>query len=377
MSAQPAQPVQTAEPTESVGAGSPLRPLHPPSTAWRTLGDAEVPWVYQDYEAEYEALRGRCALFDHSGAGVIRLRGDADDVRPFLHRVLARDVEFLTTDKCLTSLVLDDGVRPVDIVTVFLLDTEALVLTSWGCAASTLAHLRAAAPAGLAVEPADDLVPIGVEGPYAWGVVGRVINPGVTALPYESVTEIDLDGSPLLFSRSGVTAEYGYLLLARRDLAPRLWGELSAHAEPAGHAVLETAMLEVRTPVLHREGAAGVIGGGLNWLVDLGKEEFAGRSGLLAQLADPPPTRPIGLRCRQVRELPPGCPVSADGTEIGAVTWSVHSPRLDGALALAGVSAEFAAAGLRLTGTVDGRALELETLAPPYVVPTSWSTPIL
>lgn len=344
----------------------------------RQIGDATVPWLYSTHDAEYAALRHRAALLDHSALGLLKVTGEAI---PFLQTVLARDVEFLTPDRCLTSLLLDESGSACDVVTVYLLDDHVLLETAAGRGTATLEALRAAAGPDVAIESlADEMRLIGVEGPYAWGAVGKVLNASITALPYESVTELDWGGTPLIFARSGFTAEYGYKVFAPSSVASDVWAALAEHATPVGQQVLETAMLEVRQPVLHLECTGqDVLEAGLGWLVDFSKDEFRGRQALMDAFRGGTATLTVGFSTEGIVPLVAGDAVYAGDERIGVVSCITESPGVGGLLGLARVEREFAASGLRLGVVPVGSAVpvEVETLASPYVVPSSWSTPIL
>lgn len=354
-----------------------VKSSHPAQTTYRVIGDSEVPWEFGDYLQEYQSVRNQAAAFDLSGLGLIRLRGD---VIPFLQHVLARDVEYLAPDRSLTSLVLRDDGLPLAIVTLYVLDQEILVETSVGDGTALLEHFRVNATPDVEISDLrDDTCLFGVEGPYAWGVVGRVFDTGVTALPYEAVMEMSWNGHSIVFSRSGFTGEYGYKIFAPAEAATQLWEVLVREATPAGERALEAAMLEVRQPVLHREGGVDVLTAAFNWLVDSTKQEFVGRESVMSHSTDSVPTRTIGFSTSATATLEPQSAVKAAGIPIGQVLVTEFSPTLDAVVGLARIDKEFAAAGLTLSagGPGDSDDVEMTTLPSPYVVPTSWRTPIL
>lgn len=352
---------------------TPLRALHPEATEYEEVGSASVPAVYGDLTAEYRTLRDKQGLLDLSACKLIEIRGDWES---FLENVLARDVEYLTAERSLLSLVLDEHGAPVDVAVVYGRDDSVLVESSFGAGERLLAHLKAQAGDGVEVVERDDLVVIGLEGPYSWGAIGRLIDQELPALPFEAVADAEWDGRQILFSRSGFTGEYGYKIVADHDTAAAFWRSACELAPPVGQRALELAMLEVRQPVPHRELADGasVTTAGLNWLMDSTKENFVGRDAVMADFTAPPSMRTIGFSSDVLPE--PGTAVLAGGEEIGTVVHAVHSVGLDKTLGLARVQSEFAAAGLELAlnGGTHG---SVHTLASPYVIPKSWSVPIV
>lgn len=354
---------------------SSLVEFHPQETEYRELTGTRVPWHYGDFEAEYRAIRTSSALLDHTAVGLTRLTGN---VTPFLQKVLARDVEFLTPERCMMTLMLADDGHPIDLMTVYSFDDYVLLESSYGRQDEARAHLRAHAGEDVEITALDDWSMLGIEGPYSWGAIGRILEPAVTAMPYESVVEIDVSGHTFVFSRSGFTGEYGYKIIAPAYVITELWKELRKEVKPVGQRALEAAMLEVRQPVLHREAAdgAGVVERGIQWLVDPTKADFVGRAQIMEQLADPTSGRLLGLSWAG-GELPTGTEVLAGETVIGKLVVAEYSPGMEKWLGLALVDRELASPGLTFDLRAGDGLVEAATLSSPYVLPASWSIPIL
>ncbi len=351
---------------------SPLRSAHPEGTVYGTVGEATAALRYSTLEQEYDAIRNRAAVFDLSGARLIEITGDG--AVEYAQRVLARDVEYLTAERCMTSLVLDAEGSVVDDVVVWGREDGLLLESSVGNGAGLLEHLRAQAGDDVTItDRTGELVVLALEGPYAWGVVGRLIDGELAALPFESVVDTTWDGEDIVFARTGSTAEYGYKIISSATSVEKLWGKAVEQALPAGYEALELAMLEVRQPVVRHEATgADIIEMGANWLVDITKEEFLGRDAVLAAFNAPAKRRTIGFSGGE--SVPePGTPVTVGGEQVGEVVYAARSIALGTTLGLARVAPELAAAGLTLSV---GDA-EMTTLTSPYITPKSWSTPII
>ncbi|AOS61963.1 glycine cleavage T C-terminal barrel domain-containing protein [Actinoalloteichus hymeniacidonis] len=352
---------------------SALTPVHPEGTVYGQVLEASVPLRYSTTEAEYEAIRGRAAVLDLGGSRLIQVRGSASG--DFLQRVLARDVEYLTSERSTTSLILDDAGAIVDSVVVWGREDGAILESSCGAGTRLLEYLASQNSDEVEiVDRSDELTVIAVEGPYSWGVIGRLIDSELAALPLDSVVDTQWDGSDILFGRTGSSGEYGYKVIAAHEVAKKLWTQACEHAVPAGQEVLELAMLEVRQPVVRHEApeGTGVLEVGAGWLVDITKESFVGRDAVLAAFAEQSGPRTIGFRGGEAVPAK-GTRVSAGGQDIGEVVHAVYSVGLGAALGLARVDSDLAAAGLNLTA---GDA-DIETLTSPYVSPKSWSIPIV
>jgi glycine cleavage system aminomethyltransferase T len=354
------------------GMATVLANLHPEGTVYGEVGDSSVPLRYSAAGDEYRVLRERAAVLDLSANRLIEITGPA--AVDFAQRVLARDVEYLTSERCMMSLVLDGTGQVVDQVLAFGRENGILLESSCGAGTRLLEHLEEHNDEGVEItDRSGDLTVLGLEGPYAWGVVGRLIDGELASLPFESVVDTEWNGAEIIFARTGFTGEYGYQMIVPIESAAELWSQSLEHAGAAGQEALELAMLEVRQPIPRFEITPGatVIEIGANWLVDVTKDEFVGRDAVLEAFESGLGRRTVGFTGDSVPEV--GTRVLAGGQDIGEVVHAVHSAGLGATLGLARVEADLAAAGLEFT--VGGAGVT--TLTSPYIVPKSWSIPII
>ena len=244
---------------------------------------AEVPWNFGNFEEEYAALRQHRALFDLCALGRIKVSGRG--AQAFLQKELARDISYLFPEKSLTTLMLDDDARPVDLLVVYKIQGGYVLETSLGRGAQTLEHLAGRGPEDVELtDLADEQAVLGIEGPFAWDILGRLFDPQLTGLPYQGVAVREWEGEELLVSRTGFSGEYGYKLYLSIPAAAKAWSLISEETKPVGFEAMETSMIEMRQPMLHRElGEDGtVMRCGLNWLVEIDKEDYTGLDVLTA-----------------------------------------------------------------------------------------------
>jgi glycine cleavage system aminomethyltransferase T len=249
------------------------------------IGAATVVWDFGDAAAEYTAVRHNAARFDLAAAGVLEVTGPG--AFDLLQVALARDVEFVTPEQCLMSLVLGSGGEVVDLITVYLNDGGFWLETSFGRCAVTAAHLASLQAAGhgtAAVVHRADLGGVLIEGPTAASLVEACIDPELGSIPFLGVLPLSWRGRPVTAARSGFTGEFGYKMFAAPADVADIWAALE-DARPAGFDALESAMLEVRQPLLHRETASGIsaLQAGYNWLIDITKDDFHGREAVLKE----------------------------------------------------------------------------------------------
>lgn len=346
----------------------------PDSTVFEQVGDAIIPWRIVSLEEDYRQLREEAALLDLSGAGLVGITGP--DAESLLEQVFTRDVLYMTPERSATGLLLEDDGTPVDLVTLFRTDDGFTVETSVGCGRKALGFLQQRAPEGVEVSDASDkLVIVGIEGPKSIKVLGDLLVEPLEGLPYQGARTTVFGSSSVLVSRTGVTGEFGFKFLVSWDQVGELWAQLAAVAKPCGHEALETAMLEVRQPLLLREFLDDdcIESAGLNWLVDIQKPDFAGRDALLATLEEGAPARRVTIVVDG--DVPPRTPVWLDGEAVGHIVLVRYSPTLAACCGIASMTSATAASGLSLTvGDTPEGGLGARTVSAPAVTPTSWQT---
>lgn len=200
-----------------------------------------------------------------------------------------------------------------------------------------------------------DVSPLQLQGPRSGEVMQALFGEGIMDLRYYRLREAELDGIPLVVSRTGWSSELGYELFLRDGArGDELWERIMAAGAPfglkAGHTStirrIEGAMLSY-----HADMDAGTdpFELGLGRLVDLDMEaEFIGKAALRRIARDGVRRRLVGL---VIEGAPLGGPntrfwsVRAGGARVGKVTSAVHSPRLERNIALAMVATDHAETG--------------------------------
>ncbi|WP_406299375.1 hypothetical protein OG948_29560 [Embleya sp. NBC_00888] len=349
-----------------------------------TIGHAVVPWTYADDEREYHALRHEAAIFELDSTGLIALPATGS-AQALLRTLVPSDLKAVFPGQSATSLLLDAEGHPLDTITVYRLRERWLIETAFGRGPDTLTHLTAAAAA---VEGADGIEPVdvrpefttfGLEGPHAWRVLRALFGDGVTSVPLGGIVHRTWRDAPVLIARSGYTGEYGYKVFVPPSLAAELFdAAVERSAVPAGYRTLEAAMIEVRQPLPHREvGPEDTVSGcGYNWLADLDQPDFVGRDAVLAEFKTGPAVRTVGLTMPRGAEPPEHAEVSVAGLTIGHLVHHTDSPGLGRTLALARVSAEWAASGFDWEVAGTHGPIPARSVSSPYLVPLSWSTSI-
>jgi len=335
-----------------------------------------------ELETQYRAVRQRAGLFDHSSQGRIRISGTG--AKPFLERMLTREIEYLDPGGSRITLLLDDEGEIVGDGTVYCLEDDVYLLETWGDRKERVqAWLRdkLGGTAAAVQDVSAELGTVGVEGPEAWKVVAKVVDFDIMGLRYQGLRKTEIDGCEATVARTGHTAEYGYKFFAaageivglrrRLEEAGSEWG-----LQTCGNDVLKLCMLEVRFPLIGAEVPPDKtpLEAALNWMIDFRKEDFVGKKALLARRAAGVKELLVCFTCDLDLPLIVGGSVKLEDESIGTIVRGEVSPGLGKWAGVAYLECELAASGLDLeTEGLDGRRYPLRTASSPFVIPASWN----
>ncbi len=232
---------------------------------------------------------------------------------------------------------------------------------------------------GLEVEIGEpDVSPVQIQGPKASGVLDALFGDRVKLAPYE-LTQTDLDGIPVLVSRTGWSDQAGYEIFLRDSrYGDALWDRILAAGEPFGIAVtgpsdanrVEAGILGYRCDMDLETNPYEV---GLGRLVDLdAPDDFIGKTAL-QRVHDQGITRKLVGVTILGAPLPvpfeARWPVSADGAEIGHLTVAVFSPRLEQNIGYAMVEIGHADLGTRFTVDAPWGPATATVVEKPFIKP--------
>ena len=200
-----------------------------------------------------------------------------------------------------------------------------------------------------------DVSPLQLQGPKSGEVMKALFGKSIIDLQYYWFREVELDGIPLIVSRTGWSSELGYeLYLQDGSLGDELWEKIMAAGTPfglkPGHTSsirrIEGGMLSYHADVDINTNPYEL---GLDKLINPDMEaEFIGKSALLRIRKNGVSRKQVGLRieCKPLKE--PNTifwKIRKNGKTVGKVTSAVYSPRLEQNIALAIVSAELSEIG--------------------------------
>ncbi|UWQ61942.1 glycine cleavage system protein T [Leisingera caerulea] len=200
-----------------------------------------------------------------------------------------------------------------------------------------------------------DVSPLQLQGPKSGEIMRALFGDSIMDLKYYWLREVDLDGIPLIVSRTGWSSELGYeLYLQDGSRGDELWEKIMAAGKPFGLKPGHTSSIRrIEGGMLSYHADADISTNpfelGFDRLVNLDMEaEFIGKAALRRIKDGGVSRKQVGLIFEGDPLSGPNTtfwPVSKDGAAIGKVTSAVYSPRLKQNIALAMVSAEEAVIG--------------------------------
>ncbi|MDA1042290.1 MAG: glycine cleavage system protein T [Proteobacteria bacterium] len=203
-----------------------------------------------------------------------------------------------------------------------------------------------------------DVSPLQLQGPKSGNIMQALFGDSILDLKYYWLRELELDGMPVLVSRTGWSSELGYEIYLRNSAhGDALWERIMAVGEPfglkPGHTSsirrIEGGMLSYHADADNKTNPYEL---GLDRLVNLDIEaDFIGKAALRR-------IKEQGVSRKQVGLIIDGEPlqgpntsyweIKKDGVTIGKVTSAIYSPRLEKNIALAMVVSEHAVLGLEV-----------------------------
>ena len=203
-----------------------------------------------------------------------------------------------------------------------------------------------------------DVSPLQLQGPRSLEIMQTVFGEEIKRLRYFRLQEAELDGIPVVVSRTGWSNELGYEIYLRDgSRGDELWERLMDAGEPSGLRPGHTsAIRRIEAGMLSYHADMDLDTNpyelGLGRFVDLGMEtEFIGKAALRRIHAEGVRRQLVGLEISGPPLEGPNTrfwPLFAGGQQVGHVTSAVYSPRVDRNIALAMVAVDYASTGTRM-----------------------------
>jgi len=224
-----------------------------------------------------------------------------------------------------------------------------------------------------------DVSPLQLQGPQSRYIMQALFGDEILDLRYFWLRELELDGIPLVVSRTGWSSELGYeLYLQDETRGDELWEKIMAAGAPyglkPGHTStirrIEAGMLSYHADM---DAQTNPFELGLDRLVSLDTDaEFVGKMALRRIREQGVTRQQVGLVLHTEPLAGPNTefwPILKDASRIGKVTSAVYSPRLGKNIALAMVDLEQAVIGNDMQVLVDNQLVSSAVVERPFYDP--------
>ena len=313
------------------------------------------PVSFDDFEAEYWHLLRHVTLWDVAVERNVEVTGP-DGLR-FAQLLTCRDISKCAVGQGKYVLITAPDGGILNDPVMLRLDEN----TFWFSLADSDVLLYAmglAARAGLDVRLTEaEAHPLQLQGPKSRDVVRDLFGDDVLDLRYYYFRRLDLDGIPVILTRTGWTSEVGYeLYLLDPSRGTDLWERIMDAGRP--YDIRPTGPSDIRR----------IEGGIFNWGVDMTYRNNPFELGLdrlvdLDMEAEFPAKEALRrIRADGVKQLIVGVEIDGDRLEMNATRWpvvvdgatgtvtsAIYSPRLEKNIGYAWLPVEHAGLGTRLT----------------------------
>ena len=224
-----------------------------------------------------------------------------------------------------------------------------------------------------------DVSPLQLQGPTSGKIMIKLFGDNIKDLKYYWLKEFNLDGIPLIVSRTGWSSELGYELYLRdgskgEDLYEKIMEAGKEHGLKPGHT---SSIRRIEGGMLSYHADADINTNpfelGLDRLVNLeSKINFIGKDALKKIKQNGIKRKLVGLKLDCEPFSGPNTtfwPILNDKENIGKVTSAVYSPRLKKNIALAMVDINFSKLGQKLKVKIDEKIIDCSIVEKPFFDP--------
>jgi len=366
----------------SVAADTPLRAVEESAGATFTeVAGRSVPRHFGNSLAEYRAVREAVGVADRSDRGRIRLWGK--DPAKMVHGLVTNDLLNAPPGQGVYAAMLTPKGRMLAELRAFRRErpdgAEVLLDLPREALEGTREHLRKFVPPMFArwKDVSEETGALGVYGPRSRELLGRVLGGEAPEMAEDAFVETAWGDVPLLVAGTRCTGEPGYDLFAPAEVLPGLWEALLREgaelgARPVGRAALETLRIEAGVP---RYGAdlteetipteAYESTAMMPRAISFTKGCYTGQEVIVRIAHRGHVNRHLrGLLLGDAPAPAPGTPLvnPETGREVGRITSTAASPRMEETVALGYVRREIGPGGVVRVASAEGteaRVVEL------------------
>ena len=357
--------------------------------SWGLYNHMLLPTLYDDPVTEYWALLRDVTMWDVSVERCVEITGP--DAFAFTNLLTCRDLTTCEVGQCKYVLLTARRGGIVNDPVLLRLEEDRF----WLALADSDALLYAkgvAAFAGLDVDIEEaDVAPMQVQGPRSKDVIAALFGEDVAGLRYYRCAQTDVEGIPVVVSRTGWTGEVGFEIYLRdSSRGDELWRLVEEAGAPFGIRAIapsearriEAGIFNYGSDIRPEDTPFHVTG--LERLVELDQEaDFIGKDALRRVAAEGVDRKLVGIDIDgdpmtdegalndfwPVHRADDASGAGEDGAPIGRVTAGAWSPRLERNIGYAWVPASHTEVGTPLALRASAAARTATVAELPFVDP--------
>jgi len=328
--------------------------------SWGLYNHMLLPTLYDDPVTEYWALLRDVTMWDVSVERCAEISGP--DAFELTNLITCRDLTSCEVWQCkYVLLTAADGGIVNDPVLLRLADDRFWLALADSDALLYAAGVAAGRGMDVTIREAD-VAPMQVQGPKSKEVIGELFGDRVRDLRYYRCAEAEVDGIPVVVSRTGWSGEVGYeIYLQDTSRGDDLWRRVEEAGRPHGiRAIAPSEARRIEAGIFNygsdmRVEDTPLHVSGLERLVELDQEQvFIGKDALACLAVEGVDRKLVGIEIGGEPMTDEGAlndfwPVHEPGAgKIGRVTAGAWSPRLERNIGYAWVPASHREAGTEL-----------------------------
>ena len=336
-----------------------------------------IPRDFGDPEQNFWNLVNNAILCDVAVERQVEIKGP--DAAEFVQLLTPRNLSNLAVGQCKYILITNSegGILNDPILLrlaenhfwISLADSDVLL---WAQGVAVNSNLNVAI-----CEP--DVSPLQLQGPKSGQIIQKLFGDSLSGLRYYWHMEQELDGIPLLVSRTGWSSELGYeIYLKDGSRGNELWERILSTGSKFGLKPGHTSSIRrIEGGMLSYHADADINTNpyelGLGRLVDLNMEtDFIGKSALRAIEKKGINRIQVGLHLNTSPLAGPNTTfweIKHEGELVGKVTSAIYSPRLEKNIALAMVSTDYSNIGTNLEIQIGSLKVKATVVEKPFFDP--------
>ncbi len=226
-------------------------------------------------------------------------------------------------------------------------------------------------------DESDEYSLLAVQGPKSIETLQKLTNIDLNSIAYYSFANGEINGIPVIYSRTGYTGEIGFEVYFKGDenIASQIWNAIFEAGKEFG---ITTIGLGARDTLRLEKGYClygnditehtNPLEAGLGWITKLAKGAFNGSDVLQEVKAAGVQRKLVGFKVLAEKFIPRnGYEIVADGNTIGTVTSGSMSPNLCYGIGMGYVATQFATPGTIVSVSARNKLFEAEIVKIPFL----------